>query len=238
MCSNIYKFNEDEKINLVISFDDIQQLSSVHFKILKCLSTDKDAFIRSLCAEQFIKFQESEEALNILLYMAKDGNELVRMAVYDSLGVFLDEAVEKLLHDAILKEVDDLARSYAILSWVEIVYEMNYDISECLQFMQTQKINEISERCLLCLTYGFYLLEEKPELEKLLNYLSSEDPQIRIAVIKLLGNIEFSPEQKEKIRFAIMDLVPKEDDVGVMHSAMKLLDDVFDVNYFIERYNQ
>ena len=53
--------------------------------------------------------------------MAKDQDEFVRTEAYDSLGIFIDEDIENILFYSIRTETDELAKNYAILSWINIV---------------------------------------------------------------------------------------------------------------------
>lgn len=211
----------EEKISLLNSYDEIIVLSNEHFLILQEFSYDDDPAVRSRVAPFLVDFI-NEAAKNILLRLAQDNDSLVRTEAYDSLAVFPFDDVEAFLRDAIQKEDDDLARSYAILSWADVTLSLQHCSVENISFLQEQKYNEKSADCLLSWSYSQYVFGDKTVLDELLSYLKNENYQIRCATISVLKEIA-DEKNDELIRNAITKLLLAEDTIAVQERAKRFL---------------
>jgi len=108
--------NEDEKINLLIDYESLDEFLDEHFLVLREFAFDEEPMIRSMTAAHLVQYT-SESAKELLLMLANDDDSFVRTEAYDSLAVFSSEDVQSFLHEAIKDERDYLARSYAILAY-------------------------------------------------------------------------------------------------------------------------
>ena len=151
--------------------------------IYECL-TDEDALLRSEAVSLLSRpeLKDTEKDLQILLSMCNDADALVRTEVYDVLSAFIDKRIPERLREAILHEPDELARSYAIMSWADTVS----NIPESVQFIQEYQKTETSESCLLAYAYARYQFHDAGSLEKMLSFLNSEDYRIRCSVVNSL----------------------------------------------------
>lgn len=211
----------EEKISLLNSYDDIAVLSNEHFLILQEFSSDVDSAVRSQVAPLLVDFI-NETSKNILLRLAQDDDLLVRTEAYDSLAVFSFNDVEDFLKNAIQKEGDSLARSYAILSWADVVLLLQHDLSKNISFLQEQNDKEKSSDCQLSWCYAQYVFGDKSVLDELLSFLKNENYQIRCAAISLLN--EIADENNNKlIRNTLTKLLIVEDTIAVQERAKRFL---------------
>ena len=85
-----------EKLQLLISYEEKEELKEKHLKRLIKFSKDKDPLVRSSAASLLINF-ENKAAKKALLELAGDKKAMVRCEAYDSLSVFQRKDVEKFL---------------------------------------------------------------------------------------------------------------------------------------------
>lgn len=225
MKKNIKKMNEKERLYLLDMFNNMSSLKEKHFFVLKELSKDKDSYIRSEAAALLINF-ESNQSKNILLRLAKDNDSLVRTEAYDSLKVFPLEEVEEFLKNAICREKNQLARSYAIMSWAIIVRDLYEKVSEKhLTFMRKQMELEKGEHCLLEWMYAEYIWGEEISIQNILAFLDSKDSNIRCCVVNTLKSI-LHEDNEEEIHNAMKALLRQEKSIPVIGLAEELLCDI------------
>lgn len=211
----------EEKNNLLNSYNDIEALSSEHFSILQEFSNDADSTVRSRVAPFLVDFI-NEKTKTILIKLAEDDDPLVRTEAYDSLAVFPFNDVEIFLKKAIQKENDQIARSYAILSWSDVAILLQHCSAENILFLHKQKNKEKSSDCRLSWCYSQYIFGDKSVLEELLSFLKNENYQIRCATISLLNEIVDEGNNK-LIRNAITKLLIAEDTIAVKERARRFL---------------
>lgn len=181
----------DEKIKLLTKYENAQKLTKKHLKKIVKLSKDKNVLVRSIVAELLGNF-ENNKSKKVLLKLACDKKALVRVDAYDSLSIFQSEEVERFLRKAILKEKNEIACAYAIMSWSDIVLVMDRDISKKRLFInKIKKIKRIqkSEQCMLSCYYAQYILGKRKSIKKILSFLNSKDYHIRCAAINTLEEI-------------------------------------------------
>jgi HEAT repeat protein len=212
---------DNEKINLIDSFDNIDELGEEHFEILKNLSSDEDDFVRSRCAAQLVNF-ESDESLNLLLRLMEDKDSFVRTEAYDSIAIFENEVVEKALKKAVNDEQDNLARRYAILSWVDVLLSLRGATADDILFLKSRKNIEKSADCCLSCCYGLYLFGVKEELDQILSFLKNSDYHVRCATIALLEDIIDETNEK-RVKDSIGILLIAENTVAVKDRAKRFL---------------
>lgn len=172
-----------DKFEKLISLEDKTISPEDASLIYECL-TDEDALVRceavSLLSHPELK--DIEKEIQLLLSMCDDADAFVRTEAYDVLSGFHDKRTPERLQQAILHEQDELARSYAVMSWADTVS----DIPESVQFIQEYQKTETSESCLLSCAYALYQFHDAGSLEKMLSFLNSEDYHIRCSVVNSL----------------------------------------------------
>lgn len=213
----------EEKINLLSEYDDIAILSEEHFLILQKFSFDEDSTVRSLVASLLVDFV-NEAAKNILIRLAQDDEVLVRTEAYDSLAVFPFNDVEIFLSSVMQTESDNLARSYAILSWADVTVALSRVSSELILDIEDKRALEKSTDCSLSYCYVLYIFGNKEILEELLSYLKNSDYQIRCATIALLDEI-IDERNAKRIKDSLAILLITEDTVAVKTRIKRFLEE-------------
>ena len=225
MKKNIKKMGENEKWYLVNTFNRMSSLKEKHFFVLKELAKDKDWYLRSEAAALLINF-ESNQSKNILLRLAMDHHYIVRTEAYDSLKVFPLEEVEAFLEGAICREKNQLARSYAIMSWAIIVRDLYEKVSEKhLTFMRNQMALEKGEHCLLEWMFAEYIFGKEKSIQNILAFLNSKDYNIRCCVVNTLKDI-WHEDNEEEIYNAMKALLLQEKTVAVTSLAEELMHEI------------
>ena len=112
-----------DKIELLISYEEFNEFTHEQKSLLKKLSYDSNSFVKGLVASLMVKSID-EFGFEILSRLSKDKNDYVRTEVYDSLSVFSDIKSVSLLQNAISTETNNLAKSYAIMSFGDVVYSL------------------------------------------------------------------------------------------------------------------
>lgn len=183
-------FKEKEKI--LIDLLDKDEYKDSDLEQIIMFSKDSDEYIRQLVAELLINFSDSNVARKTLLELACDKDEMVRLEAYDSLSEFNYEDVEVFLHNAMFEECDELACSYAIMAWAEIVKCMHTNyysyLLEINKLVKNDKVKN-SEHCMLNCAYAKYLFGDEEGLIIIFSYLESKDYHIRCAVVNTLRDI-------------------------------------------------
>lgn len=92
----VMKITSNEKVKLLVNYENKQKLTDKHFRKIIKFSNDKDVLVRSMVADLLINF-ESNESKKVLLKLACDKKAMVRTSAYDSLSAFKSKKVEKFL---------------------------------------------------------------------------------------------------------------------------------------------
>lgn len=211
----------EEKINLLNEYDNIPVLTDEHFSILNEFSYDKDSNVRSIVASLLVDFI-NERSKDILLRLAQDEDYLVRTEAYDSLAVFPFTDVASFLESAMKTEGNNIARSYAILSWTDVSLSLHHDMSESIDSLKKLKHNEISTHCNLSYCYALYMFGQVETLDEILFFLKNGDYHIRCATIALLDEIIDETNEK-RIKDSIAILLSAENTVAVKDRAERFL---------------
>lgn len=211
----------EEKINLLQEYDDMAILSDEQFEILKDYSIDNDNTVRRMVAPLLIDFI-NENSKNILLQLAQDEDELVRTEAFDSLSVFPYNDVLDFLQEAISSETSRLARSYAILSWADVVVLLKRVSVSKIEFAKNKKETEKFNDCALSWCYALFMFGIKESLNELLQFLKSGDYQIRCATLSLLSDI-IDSSNETCIKNAVEQLLVAENSEAVRDRAERFL---------------
>lgn len=188
-----------EKLQLLISYEEKEELKEKHLKRLIKFSKDKDPLVRSSAASLLINF-ENKAAKKALLGLAGDKKAMVRCEAYDSLSVFHRKDVEKFLKKAVEEEEK---RGYA---------------THLQRIMQIKKWNQCSMSCF----YAEYVLGRKSAINGIICYLEVPDYRLRCGAINLLELLA-EDENRELIKESLEKRLEYEETAAVMSAAEKLL---------------
>ncbi|MBR1530177.1 MAG: HEAT repeat domain-containing protein [Oscillospiraceae bacterium] len=171
------------KFEKLISLEE-KQISPEDMQFIYHCLTDEDALIRCQAVSFLLypEFKNTEKDIRLLLSMCDDPDALVRTEVYDVLSGFHDQRILIRLQQAVLTESDELARSYAVMSWAD---SASY-FPESIRFLQDYEKKETSESCLFACAYARYQFHDTGSLEKILSFLNSKDYRIRCSVVNSL----------------------------------------------------
>lgn len=213
-----------EKLQLLIFYEEKEELKEKHLKRLIKFSKDKDSLVRSSAASLLINF-ENKAAKKALLELAGDKKAMVRCEAYDSLSVFHRKDVEKFLKKAVEEEENELALSYAIMSWADVAAARGKNVEEKRSYathlqriMQIKKWNQCSMSCF----YAEYVLGRKSAIEGIIYYLEGSDYRLRCGAINLLELLA-EDENRELIKESLEKRLEYEETAAVMSAAEKLL---------------
>ena len=211
----------EEKIAILDGFEKLLELNYSHFDIIAEWVFDKNAYVRSRCAELLINF-ETQESKKLLFMLAGDEDELVRIEAYDSLSVIHVDDVEIFLATAMINESDELARSYSIISWAGVALALHYDPLEQISKIEKLKTQEESQKCVLSYCYAQYIFGKKEILDELLSYLNDNNYHVRCTTISYLADI-IDETNIGLIKNAIVKLLATEETRAVRDQAERFL---------------
>lgn len=213
-----------KKLQLLISYEEKAELKEKHLRKLIKFSKDKDSLVRSSAASILINF-ENKAAKKALLRLAGDKKAMVRCEAYDSLSVFQRKDVEKFLKKAVEEEENELALSYAIMSWADVAAARGKNVEEKRSYathlqriMQIKKWNQCSMSCF----YAEYVLGRKSAIEGIIYYLEGSDYRLRCGAINLLGLLA-EDENRDFIKKSLEKRLEHEETAAVRSAAEKLL---------------
>ena len=175
-----------EKIELLNSYDELNEFTDKQKLLLRKLSYDSNSFVRGLVASLMVKFID-EFGFEILNRLSKDNNDYFRTEVFDSLSVFNDMNTVTLLQNAISTDTNNLAKSYAIMSLGDVVYSLGIS-NDFKEYVYKIKSCNKSKDCILSCLYCLYLFGENV-IDEIFLLLNDKDYHIRLSAISILEEI-------------------------------------------------
>ncbi|HBT65107.1 MAG TPA: hypothetical protein DEB10_10660, partial [Ruminococcaceae bacterium] len=136
--------------------------------------------------------------------------------------VFPYKDVADFLEKVILNEKNGLARSYAILSWTDVLLLLNCVTNEKVAFARDKKETEKSTDCVLSWCYALLVFGDGNFLNELLHFLKNSDYQIRCATLALLSDI-INPSNEKQIKNDVSMLLIAENIESVRDRAERFL---------------
>ena len=105
---------DEEKLTLIQKYEELseEEFKEECFEDLKKFAFDKDDTVKTFTASvlsRFVNTAKQKEAIEILLQLCHEENELVRTEAYDAIGCYCEKSVVKSLEKAVLSEKDGLA---------------------------------------------------------------------------------------------------------------------------------
>ena len=135
---------DEEKLTLIQKYEELpaEEFKEECFEDLKKFAFDKDDTVKTFTASvlsRFVNTAKQKEAIEILLQLCHEENELVRTEAYDAIGCYCEESVVKSLEKAVLSEKDGLARSYAIDSWIYVQQHLCTNETEVIGYLNDRQ---------------------------------------------------------------------------------------------------
>lgn len=175
-----------DKIELLNNYDELNEFTDKQKLLLRKLSYDSNSFVRGLVASLMVKSID-EFGFEILNRLSKDNNDYVRTEVFDSLSVFSDIKSVSLLQNAIRTETNNLAKSYAIISFGDVVYSLGIS-NDFKEYVYKIKSCNKSKDCILSCLYCLYLFDENV-IDDICLFLNDNDFHIRLSAVSILEEI-------------------------------------------------
>lgn len=175
-----------DKIELLNNYDELNEFTDKQKLLLRKLSYDSNSFVKGLVASLMVNSID-EFGFEILNRLSKDNNDYVRTEVFDSLSVFSDANTVQLLQNAIRTETNNLAKSYAIMSFGDVVYNLGIS-DDYKEYVDKSKSCNKSKDCILSCLYCLYLFGENV-IDDICLFLNDNDYHIRLSAISILEEI-------------------------------------------------
>ena len=188
---------DEEKLTLIQKYEELpaEEFKEECFEDLKKFAFDKDDTVKTFTASvlsRFVNTAKQKEAIEILLQLCHEENELVRTEAYDAIGCYCEESVVKSLEKAVLPEKDGLARSYAIDSWIYVQQHLCTNETEVIGYLNAILEKESIRYSVLAIIQ--LILEDE-------NYTEECKRKIKITLTELLKREKANAvkEQAEEI---------------------------------------
>ena len=101
---------DEEKLTLIQKYEELsEKFKEECFEDLKRFAFDKDDTVKVFTASTLSRFANTtkqQDAIEILLQLCHEENELIRTEAYDAIGCYCEKSVVKSLEKAILSEKD------------------------------------------------------------------------------------------------------------------------------------
>ncbi|NMC57458.1 MAG: HEAT repeat domain-containing protein [Eubacteriaceae bacterium] len=215
---------KDEQIELILSeLEKKETWNDEDLLILDKYSHSKSSMIRNRVAE-LCAYSNKDNIKSILLRLINDNDNIVRAEAFDSITIaFPNKEIAEILKNKVVNEKDAIARSYAILSWIDVALMLSNNVkSEDINFLENQIKSENDNHCILSYCYGLYLFGKDEYFDKICSFLDSTDYQLRCAVINRLRDIK-SVINKNDICNKLIKLLKTEETIAVKDDAERLL---------------
>ena len=223
---------DEEKLTLIQKYEELpaEEFKEECFEDLKKFAFDKDDTVKTFTASvlsRFVNTAKQKEAIEILLQLCHEENELVRTEAYDAIGCYCEKSVVKSLEKAVLSEKDGLARSYAIDSWIYVQQHLCTNETEVIGYLNAILEKERDDNCILNCLYGKYSFGERAVLYEILNYIKNTDYHIRCSVLSIIQLIledeNCTEEWKRKIKTTLTELLKREKANAVKDQAEEIM---------------
>ena len=210
---------DEEKLTLIQKYEELseEEFKEECFEDLKKFAFDKDDTVKTFTSSvlsHFVNTAKQQEAIEILLQLCREENELIRTEAYDAIGCYSEKRVVENLEKAILSEKDGLARSYAIDSWIYVQQHLCTNSAEVIKYLNEILAKESDDNCILNCLYGKYSFGERAILDEILNYIENTDYHIRCSVLSIIQLIledeNCTEEWKRKIKTTLTELLKRE----------------------------
>lgn len=208
---------DEEKLTLIQKYEELpaEEFKEECFEDLKKFAFDKDDTVKTFTASvlsRFVNTAKQKEAIEILLQLCHEENELVRTEAYDAIGCYCEKSVVK---------------SYAIDSWIYVQQHLCTNETEVIGYLNVILEKERDDNCILNCLYGKYSFGERAVLDEILNYIKNTDYHIRCSVLSIIQLIledeNCTEEWKRKIKTTLTELLKREKANAVKEQAEEIM---------------
>lgn len=216
-------FTTNEKTIYLIDFH-YSDNCDFDFDSVVRLSYDPSAQVRSMVASALIN-ENDKRQLNVLSRLIKDKNAFVRTEAYDSISCFPSYEVAELLEKSIMTETNDLAKSYAIMSWAEICQSLETSGDKQIELLKSIKKKGVGNYSAIACIYAYHLTGKSDEAIELFKFLSNDNYRIRITALTTISEC-IDDLDKQTVKKHIESLLKTETAYSVRHKAISVLKDL------------
>ncbi|MDO3413317.1 HEAT repeat domain-containing protein [Saccharibacillus sp. CPCC 101409] len=201
---------------------DMKESGQADFALLERYSYDSEGLVRVEAAAAFYTFFD-ERAQQILLRLANDRDWLVRTEACESLCLSRSEHVLEFLKTKLRRDRSVKVRTYAVLSYGDIVWELDKDRHECLLFIKETRLRETSPGMLLACDKVLYEMGEEEALDRLLDGLKLDKLNHRCSAGNRLLEV-VNARNARRIRYEALDWLGRESVSATVSIAVELID--------------
>ena len=206
-----------EKMRRLLRYEEKEILTDQDYRSLELFAKDSNELVRSQTAAVLVQWKE-ERAKRLLFILGGDRKYLVRTEAYDSLSIYDSEDVEEFLKTSILKEQNNLAKGYAILSWADVAVKLyGKQHGEAQGFLKSNNQGEKSSRVRLSWYYAQYVLGDESCLENIFEFLYDADYHIRYSTIGMLK--EFMTDKNYEVIGQKLEQMYKREKIAIVRNA-------------------
>lgn len=204
-----------------------EALSDYDYEFLNEIAHSDDMCLKCDAADLLID-HTTKQAIEILKTLSNDNDATVRASAYDNMWVFEKQDFDEILRNAVVREKDEIARSYAICSLYDLYLENICDTAELIAFMHKLYPTEKDRKCKLQYLRNFYLSGETDKLSEIIAYLEDEDYTMRITAVNTFSEIR-NNENKEVLLSAVKNRLKAENSEAVKASIEEFVNKVEEI---------
>lgn len=204
-----------------------EALSDYDYEFLNEIAHSDDMCLKCDAADLLID-HTTKQAIEILKTLSNDNDATVRASAYDNMWVFEKQEFDEILRNAVVREKDEIARSYAICSLYDLYSENICDTAELIAFMHKLYRTEKDRKCKLQHLRNFYLSGETDKLSEIIAYLEDEDYTMRITAVNTFSEIR-NNENKEVLLSAVKNRLKAENSEAVKASIEEFVNKVEEI---------
>lgn len=204
-----------------------EALSDYDYEFLNEIAHSDDMCLKCDAADLLID-HTTKQAIEILKTLSNDNDATVRASAYDNMWVFEKQDFDEILRNAVVREKDEIARSYAICSLYDLYLENICDTAELIAFMHKLYRTEKDRKCKLQYLRNFYLSGETDKLSEIIAYLEDEDYKMRITAVNTFSEIR-NNENKEVLLSAVKNRLKAENSEAVKASIEEFVNKVEEI---------
>lgn len=211
--------NRNEKLDKLSILYGSEHLNKRQYSILSGFAADEDSDVR-LQVIFALKNCVSSESSEMLFLLATDNDYTVRFEAVSALESYKNEKTLKFLEALIKSEKNDVVYCAATILWTDISVLLNITDKNRMEKVLNKADN--GDYRTLGLYYARYCFGDESTLEKITEYLLSENQALSCTALSLVEKIK-TEKNKSKIQGVINTAVKEETSVAFKMKAEKIL---------------